>query len=126
MKIGKILIGGLLASSSIGNTGSTFVGYGFHGLEKTLATSENLDYYNNFVENQPQDLAELKIIDQRLTGNYEFGKPTSVSYDACHDACRQIYLLAAAQCLAIPEPISQGICHGFALAALGLCMANCP
>jgi len=114
MKIGKILIGSLLASSSIGNAGGTiFKTYDFHNLERTLATTEKFDYYNGFTEIQPQ-------IGQGFAGSYGVGGLTPITY-GCAEGCTQVYQATTAACLLIVEPITQAICH----AAYAACLAAC-
>jgi len=84
MKIGKILIGSLLATSSIGNAGGTiFKAYDSHNLEKTLATTEKLSYYNDFAEIQAQ-------ISQGFTDNYGFESLVPISH-SCAEGCTQVY-----------------------------------
>ena len=84
MKIGKILIGSLLASSSIGNANNTLVKANYsHGLERTLETAGNLDYYNNFVEVQPKRLVEVKAVDKGLKSS--FGG--IITHAGCEDGC---------------------------------------
>jgi hypothetical protein len=89
MKIGKILVGGLLASSSIGNTGNTFVKIDHpHGLVKAFEVKDNLSYYNKLVEAQPQELKELKTADQRLMDNYGGIRQISpISCPGCEGGC---------------------------------------
>jgi len=106
--INKLLTGVLLVSSTIGNTNSAHLKNTFKAdYTPSYLAEQSLNY---FAEVQPQSLAE--------------SKPPIITY-GCVEDCTQLYNVATAACLLIPEPISQASCHALAAAAYAACLVNC-